>query len=756
MSTNMNAPSLACLLLAIAVLFSSCSEDPEAVSHQKMLSLLQQSAELFEDGENLFANEARIAYYDSLIALDNRFRYYYRYQQAIDRLRNGENEAAAAEFEALGELPPEALAASGLQAADMAGLPNRAALCYLRLGEQENCIRNHTAASCLIPIRPQGFHELPKGSAVAIEHYTRILERDTTDLSARWLLNIAHMTLGQYPEAAFASEYPMKPFPDRAGDIGFDIRGLSGGLIVDDFNNDGHLDLFLSEWGIRDPLRFYVNNGDGTFTERAKAAGLQGITGGLNLIQADYNNDGYLDVLILRGGWMREFGRQPNSLLKNNGDGTFTDVTFAAGLMSLHPTQTATWADFNNDGHLDLFIGNESMGASSFHFSELFLNQGDGTFKDVAEAAGVQVNKIGFRPSHHYIKGVTSADFDRDGWMDLYVSTGGLEQSRNFYFRNTGLNKKGIPVFEDLTEQAGLGGDVSTFTTWAWDYDNDGWTDIFASGYRRSNGQGSITTDICAEYLGRPHGAETGHLYRNNGDGTFTEVSEAVGLDRIMYSMGANFGDYDNDGWLDFYLGTGNIGMNSLIPNKAFRNAGGQRFQDVTTAMGVGHLQKGHGVSFADLDNDGDQDLLMSMGGAFQGDVFQNAFFENPYSGTPEAGNWLTVHLVGEEANRSAIGSTLKLVVEENGQEREIHRTVTWGGSFGSNPLRQQIGLGKATEVRELHIRWAGSGTEQTFQNLQGNRFIKITEGNATIEALTLKPLVFPKKDGSAHDHHDM
>ena len=719
-----------------------------------MLQLLEQTAQRFADPDNTFANKSRIAHFEQLDpALITPG---HKYDYALDLLRNGDYPEAAAVWQELLQLQREDLAGH-LNPYEIASMGHHLALSYLRHGELENCIANHTASSCLFPIQPAGYHQLPQGSEKAIEAYTDILKKDTSDLSARWLLNLAYMTLGKYPgqvpeawlipDSCFQSAREVKKFHDIAGHIGFDIRGLSGGLVVDDFTNDGYLDIMISEWGPTDQLRYFVNNGDGTFTERSQQANLTGLYGGLNLLQADYNNDGWLDVFILRGAWLREFGDHPNSLLKNNGDGTFTDVTAAAGILSFHPTQTATWNDFNRDGWLDIFIGNETTGSTSFHFSELYINQGDGTFKEIAKEAGVQVNKQSFRVIPHYIKGVTSGDYDNDGWPDIYISTGSFNRGRNFLFRNNGLNETGTPTFSDVTEDAGLGQPMSTFATWFWDYNNDGHLDIFAAGYLRGKSHSVITADLAAEYQGLPHRAETGFLFKNNGDGTFSNVSEATKLNKILYAMGANFGDFDNDGWLDFYLGTGNIGMNTIMPNKMFRNDKGQLFQDVTTSANVGHLQKGHGVSFSDIDNDGDQDLLMSMGGAFEGDVFQNAFFENPYQDDHQ---WVTLILEGTKSNRSAIGARLVLTIEEDGQERKIYRDLNSGGSFGASALRSEIGLGNAEKVKELKIIWQCSG-EQQYNNLEARHFYKIVEGQTTAEKITLKPLKFSPPT----DHHN-
>lgn len=736
-----------CLLLVTVL---ACQPGEEAESHAYMLSLLEQTATQSAVPENIFSNETRVAYYDSLATVepDN---LNWRYQKAVALLHHGDSQQAADIFGKLLSLKQNVETQGRLDPTAAQRLEHQLALSYLRLGEQENCIVNHTSASCLFPLDPGGYHQLEDGSRRAVEIYTRILEDNPDDMEARWLLNIAYMTLGQHPEGvpaawlipdtAYQANAPVSAFTDIAPAIGFDIRGLSGGLVVDDFTNDGYLDILISAWGQRDQLRFFINNADGTFTEATQEANLTGLFGGLNMLQADYNNDGWLDVFIMRGAWLREYGQHPNSLLKNNGDGTFTDVTQLVGLLTFHPTQTAVWHDFNRDGRLDIFVGNESVGAQSFHKSELFINQSDDTFVDVAQTAGVTVNKIGFKPTAHYIKGVTAGDYNNDGWPDIYVSTGSLNRGQNFLYRNDGLGTDGQLHFTDVTHQAGLATPASTFTTWFFDYNNDGWQDIFAASYLRSDGQGAITEDLAAEYLGLQHDAETGFIYRNNQDGTFSDVSSSLGLNRVLYAMGANYGDYDNDGWLDFYLGTGNISLGSTMPNKLFRNQEGQNYQDVTNAARVGHLQKGHAVSFADLDHDGDQDLLMSMGGAYQGDIYQNAFFLNPYE---NKNHWISLDLSGRQSNCSAIGTQLVFTVNEDGQKRTIYRWVSSGGSFGASPLRVEVGLGQATTVAKIEVHWINSET-QVFTDIPVDAFYQLTEGQK-LQTVALNLLHFDKQ----------
>ena len=191
--------------------------------------------------------------------------------------------------------------------------------------------------------------------------------------------------------------------------------------------------------------------------------------------------------------------------------------------------------------------------------------------------------------------------------------------------------------------------------------------------------------------------------------------------------MGANFGDIDNDGWLDLYLSTGNTQMQTLMPNRLLRNAGGRRFEDVTAAGGFGHLQKGHGIAFGDIDHDGDQDIYAVIGGSHSGDGFHNALFENPGNGN----GWISLDLEGVQANRDAIGARLKLILDTPAGPRTLYRTVSSGGSFGSNTFRQEIGLADATAIRSLEIRWPGSRTPQIVGGLEPSRFYRIRQGDA-------------------------
>ncbi len=201
--------------------------------------------------------------------------------------------------------------------------------------------------------------------------------------------------------------------------------------------------------------------------------------------------------------------------------------------------------------------------------------------------------------------------------------------------------------------------------------------------------------------------------------------------------MGGNFGDFDNDGFLDIYLGTGNPSYASLVPNVLLRNDDGKNFVDVTSSSGTGELHKGHGVAFADMENDGKIDIVTEIGGAVPGDRHAFRLFENPGNDN----DWITVKLVGVKTNRSAIGARIHLTVENAGAPpREIYRTVGSGGSFGASPLEQQIGLGKSALISNIEIWWPTSNTRQNFHDVATNQFIQIKEFEPNFTKLDRKP----------------
>ena len=294
--------------------------------------------------------------------------------------------------------------------------------------------------------------------------------------------------------------------------------------------------------------------------------------------------------------------------------------------------------------------------------------------------------------------------------------------------------------FAEVAEEAAVQKPHFSFPTWFWDYDQDGFLDLFACSYSMER-YSRFVEDVTAHYLGLPVQTEVPRLYRNRGDGTFEDVTGAVGLDQPLFAMGSNFGDLDNDGFPDMYLGTGEPELQSIIPNRMFRNDHGLRFLDVTTAGGFGHLQKGHGVAFGDIDNDGDQDIYAVLGGAYEGDVYQNSLFLNPGAGH----HWITLILEGRKTNRSAIGARIRVRVQSDRGPREIHTTVSTGGSFGSSSLRQEIGLGDATAVDWLEVRWPGSGLVQSFEAVKLNETYRLLEGETALTPVPLRTLTLRK-----------
>ncbi len=623
--------------------------------------------------------------------------------------------------------------ATGLDARAQAELVALRGVAALRRGEVDNCILCLGPSSCLLPIAPEAVHKRPDGSREAIGHFTEYLKIVPADLRVRWLLNLAFMTLGEHP-AKVPPEYlipldrlgtaeGLGRFDNVAAAVGLTSRGpnQAGGSLFDDLNGDHHPDIFTTSLDAELGASLYVNNGDGTFDDRSTAAGLGEQVYGLNLARADYDNDGDLDVVVLRGGWEKPLRL---SLLRNKGDATFDDVTLAAGLGTPIATEAAAWGDFDDDGLADLYVCGEYLSYTGVNTTtpdprnrcRLYRNKGDGTFEDVAAAAGVTNDQCA--------KGAAWGDFDDDGDQDLFVSnmTGPCRLYRN----------QGDGTFEDVAAEYGVTGADRGFACWFFDYDNDGKLDLYVN----NNGNGLAAT--AARALGQPPDRPSRpRLYRNLGDQGFRDLTVSARLDHVVSPMGCNFGDLDHDGFLDLYIGDGGMAYAELVPNLMFRNDGGRRFLDVTISSGTGHLQKGHGVSFADAEGDGDLDVFVEVGGGVPGDRGYNLLFRNPGHGR----RWLQVKLVGTQTNRAALGAKLRAVGKgPDGQPRTIHRTIGNNSSFGGNTLVETLGLLDAKSLDSLEITWPTSRTTQTYRDLPADQLIVVTEGRDGFETIRRRP----------------
>lgn len=683
-------------------------------------------------------------------AIDERTAAFLMAKSAYESLLAGDNRAAAEGFQ---KIKDTALAHP--QEFDGNFLPvirGYLAISYLRLGEQSNCCSAYGPKSCLLPIQGSGIHQDQEGSRAAIREYLELLEKNPGDLTARWLLNVAYMTIGEHPEKVpprwlippekFSPAGSFPRFTNIAPSLDLGPPALAGGCVMDDFNGDGFPDLLVSSSGLdpdRDQLRYFQNKGDGTFEDRTEAAGLKGLVGGMNMLQADYDNDGHLDLLVLRGaGLLGELGDQPPSLLRNRGDGTFEDVTEKAGLLFFAPTQCGAWGDFDNDGLLDLFVGIESSAIPGFDVPlyqempvctnrpcKLFHNNGDGTFTDVA--ADARVNVMG------YMRGAAWGDLDNDGFPELAVAQ--AYGPALLFGNRAGNGGKVRRVFAPARELEPAHSSSVTFL----DYDQDGWLDLFIAGYSKvasSYASGQVAADL----LGQPHTAELSRLYRNDGarsarGGAGTElllrdVTAEAKLDRVYYATGAVAGDLDNDGWPDLYLSTGAPDYRAIIPKRLLHNVGGARFEDVSYRAGIAHLQKGSAAAIGDVNRDGHLDVLQVLGGEFPGDVFPRALFINPGNHN----HWLELQLVGTDTNRSALGARIAVHVQTPRGGRTLHALVSGGGSYGGSPLTQHIGLGDATRLDSVEVTWPRSGKNQRFANAGLDGRCRLVEGGDQVE----------------------
>src|ERR1700674_3026756 len=513
----------------------------------------------------------------------------------------------------------------------------------------------------------------------------------------------------------------------------FLLSTTGGGIALFDFDNDGWLDIFVvNGWGLKDfpkgeepTNHLYRNNRDGTFTDVTEKAGLVRHGWGQGVCVGDYDNDGHLDLFVTYFG--------TNVLYHNNGDGTFTDVTRESGLLQSeeHWNTGAAFVDYNRDGHLDLFVSNyvdhqyglllydsnpALMGQQSPVLygvaglkgtkNLLYRNHGNGTFTDVSEAAGIRKAEptFGFTPC--------VGDYDNDGWPDIYVaddSTPSLlfMNNRDGTFRESGM-LAGVAYDANGRTQGGMGADSV-------DYDGDGLLDIVKTNFSD----------------------EMPNLYLNEGNALFTDVTAPAGLGGAIKSVkwGTGFMDFDDDGQPDILIVSGSIyppgtGMHHQLPKTEsklilMRNIDGHRFADVSDQAGPAFLESrcGRGAAFGDIFNTGRIGMVVNN---------LNDYPSLLRNQSPSTNSWLLVKLLGTKTNRAAIGSRVVVTANSRRQVQEVRS----GGSFCSqNDLRLHFGLGIAKEA-QVQVRWLG-GAEEALEHVPTNRLVVIQEGRGIISQET-------------------
>ncbi len=512
------------------------------------------------------------------------------------------------------------------------------------------------------------------------------------------------------------------------------IESKGSGLAFFDFDHDGWLDIYLTngvrfgesyESGGAPTSHLYKNNRDGTFTDVTEKSGLARTGWQTGVVVGDYDNDGWDDLFCCFWGH--------NVLWHNNGDGTFTDVTKKAGLYGdrVRWGTGCTWIDYDRDGFLDLFVCNYiefdvdkvpmpgQTGACQWKgfpvmcgprglpggMNILYHNNGDGTFTDVSEGAGI------LKPGPRYSLTAVSYDFDNDGWPDIYVA---VDSRPSILFHNNGNGTftdiavmAGCAFNDDGQEQAGMGIGVG-------DYDCDGWLDIFKTNFSD----------------------DTPNLYRNNRDGKFRDVTFAAGLgvNTQYVCWGAGFMDYDNDGWPDIFQVNGHVypesekfhlGSPFKVPRIVYRNLGNGKFADVSTQLGPGVSERfsSRGCAFGDYDNDGDVDVLV---------LNMN---DPPSLLRNDGGNrnsWIKLKLIGTKCNRTAVGARARVVTGDHSQIDEVH---TGTSVMSQSDLRLHFGGGRRKKIDLIEVKWPTTQQVERFTDLDANQILTIKEGSGIIKA---------------------
>ncbi len=532
-------------------------------------------------------------------------------------------------------------------------------------------------------------------------------------LPFQWDIRMAYDRIGGYPkDLPERYRFPLRPEKyDPASPPNLKFTDIGARLHVNkyagagptgwvDYNGDGRLDLFAC--GCDTYCDLFRAEGDG-FVNATIDSKLTRLEPGFGAAWGDYDNDGDPDLYISRNGWN---GPAPDGLYRNDGDGTFSDVTEAAGVADDGSSFHVAWTDYDRDGWLDLVVSNGVYLDGSNN--RLLRNRGDGTFEDATAKAGLTEDEP------YGTIGVAIGDYDEDGWVDIFFHG---RMSANRLYHN---NRDG--TFTNVAQRAGVAGPGTQngFIAFFADLDSDGDLDIWTGSLAD---YGQVLAAYRPEYRSGPLD-DIPRLFRNNGDGTFTDSSLTSGFRYPVGIMAAGIGDVDNDGYIDIYTGTGNPSMRRLEPNLFYHNRAGQTFEDMSRFSGLWVLGKGHGIVYHDWDGDGDLEIYKELGGFYHGDFWENAFFLN------EAGsrnNWLSVRLRQPEKNRDAVTAR----VTARAETWALSQQVTAGQGFGStDPPILHFGLGRRAKVDRLEVRWP-DGRTQILNNVKANQRLTIQRDEA-------------------------
>lgn len=532
----------------------------------------------------------------------------------------------------------------------------------------------------------------------------------------QWLFQVAMGEVkGAKPEVPSAALFPVATanidplntpllaFEDIAESSGIHALNGNGTCAWGDLDGDGDQDLIVAGSGVF--VRVYRNDG-GHFTEITEQSGLGRVPSGYSLNLVDYDNDGWLDLYIALNGWS---GPMKN-LLFHNDHGHFRDVSKQSGADDPGSGFISLWADLDNDGWPDLVVANGVLQDGSV--TQIYRNNRNGTFTNVTKAAGMN------EPPSDGAIGIALGDYDKDGKVDILIN--GRENAPNRLYHNDGGWH-----FTEVAKKAGiLQPPHNGFVCFLFDYNNDGRPDILTTSLAPWEATVEGLKRGFAPASARALHPDASRLFRNNGDGTFTDVTWQTKLFYPTGTMGAGVADLDNDGYLDVYIGTGDPQLSRLEPNRFFHNNGGSTFTDLTNFLNLAKPgKKGHGVAFVDIDNDGDLDVFAQLGGHYPGDHAYNAFYRNLKG---NGNNWLELDLRGTKSNRFAIGA--QVTVKAGGLL--VYREVKGSEGFGAtSPYRQHFGLGRETTIDSIDIRWP-SGVRQELKNQRVNQILQVMENN--------------------------